>query len=396
LPGSGGQYGEPVPVGYLILILLIAGFALLQLIPVPRNPLVRVASFWTSMVVNEQPHWFAMLLLASTGLAIASGDIDSPAGWLLVGAAAIAVIGLIAIAWRMFPARGALRGAISDLDPAALQNLEGRGPGLAALAAPFGFGRRRVEFTAGIPYGPAGERNLLDVYRPRKGPVTGPTLIYLHGGGFKGGSRKREGQLALYRLAARGWACVSASYRVSPDAQFPDYPIDLKRVIAWAREDGARFGVDPDRIFLAGSSAGGHIAATVALTANEPLLQPGFESVDTSVAGTIGLYGYYGGLEYGSLRPRGPLPSSPRDLIRPGAPPFLIVHGDRDTIVSVGIARSFVKRLREAGIEAAYAELPGAQHTFDLLRSVRNQNVTDAIEDFAAWVLSDRSVTGSD
>ena len=92
-----------MPVGYLILILLIAGFALLQLIPVPRNPLVRVASFWTSMVVNEQPHWFAMLLLASTGLAIASGDIDSPAGWLLVGAAAIAVIGLIAIAWMSFP-----------------------------------------------------------------------------------------------------------------------------------------------------------------------------------------------------------------------------------------------------------------------------------------------------
>ena len=380
----------------VILILLIAGFTLLQLIPAPRNPLVRVASFWTSMVVNEQPQWFAILLLGSTGLTIASGRVHSPSGWILIGAAAMTLAGLIVIAWRMFPARGALRKAISNLGEGAPQSLRGRGPGLTTLALPFGFGRRKVDFTPAVSYGPAGERNLLDVYRPRKGPVTGPTLIYLHGGGFKGGSRKREGQLALYRLAARGWVCISASYRLSPEAQFPDYPIDLKRVIAWAKSEGSAFGVDPDRIFLAGSSAGGHIAATAALTVNEPLLQPGFESADTSVAGMIGLYGYYGGLEYGTLRPRGPLPSSPRELIHRGAPPFLIVHGDRDTIVSAGIARSFAGRLREAGIKIAYAELPGAQHTFDLLRSVRNVNVIDAIEDFAGWVLSHRSVTGPD
>ncbi len=377
-----------MPFGLLILVLLVGLFVLLQLIPVPRNPLVRVASFWTGIVVNEQPHWFALILLLVTGVTFASGDVDSPGAWLVVGLALFTIGGLTAVTLRMFRARGVLRDSINDLSPSATTHLQGDPPLLGALLAPLAFGRRRVEFRPGISYGPACDSNLLDVYRPRNVKVTGPTLIYLHGGGFKGGSRKREGQLALYRLAAMGWMCVSASYRISPEAQFPDYPIDLKRVIAWARSEGSEWGVDPGRIFLAGSSAGGHIAATAALTVNEPILQPGFESVDTSVAGAIGLYGYYGGLEYGSLRPRGPLPSSPRDMIHPGAPPFLLVHGDRDTIVSVGIARSFASRLREAGVETAYAELPGAQHTFDLLRSVRNESVIDAIADFAAWVES--------
>jgi acetyl esterase/lipase len=173
---------------------------------------------------------------------------------------------------------------------------------------------------------------------------------------------------------------------MSPEVQFPEYVIDLKKVIAWARREGLNHDVDPERIFLAGGSAGGHIAATAGLTANEPLLQPGFEDVDTSVAGVIGLYGYYGNLEFGSLRPRGPFSSSPRKLVEPGAPPFLVIHGQRDTVVGVGNARHFVRELESAGNEVAFAELPGAQHTFDLLRSVRVEDTIDAIEDFAEWV----------
>ena len=209
--------------------------------------------------------------------------------------------------------------------------------------------------------------------------------IYLHGGGFKSGAKRREGQRALYRLAASGWVCIGANYRMSPEVQFPEYAIDLKKVIAWARSEGLAHGVDPGRIFLAGGSAGGHIAATAGLTANEPLLQPGFEDADTTVAGVVGLYGYYGNLKFGSLRPGGPISSSPRELVRPGAPPFLVIHGQRDTVVGVGNARRFVGELESAGNEVAFAELPGAQHTFDLLRSVRVEDTIDAIEDFAEW-----------
>lgn len=374
-----------MPVGYLLLVLFIGGCALLQLIPVPRNPLLRVASFWTSLVVNEQPHWFGALLVASTGFAFTQGDIDNWAARGLVLMALLELIGLARMLRRSFPSRNAVRGAIASLDPQAVRATDGRQRVAMTLLAPLAYGRRRVKRIPDISYGPAGRRNLLDVYLPRNGEVSGPTLIYLHGGGFKSGDKRREGQLALYRLASRGWVCISANYRLSPSGQFPDYPIDLKKVIAWSKSEGLDFGVDPNRIFLAGGSAGGHIAATVGLTIDDVRLQPGFEDADTSVAGVVGIYGYYGNLNFGSLRPAGPLPSSPIALVHPEAPPFLILHGDRDTVVSIGNARAFAQRLRESGAPVAFAELPGGQHTFDLLRSVRNVNAVDAIEDFARW-----------
>jgi len=338
------------------------------------------------MLVNEQPHWFALLLVASTGFAFSQGDLDS-AGGAAVGAVAVAeVAGLAFVFERMFSSRSALREAVGHLAEGAVRKLDGRGNRrLATLALPLGFGRWKVERIGDISYGPAGKRNLMDLYRPRHGEPTGPTLIYLHGGGFTSGAKRREGQRALFRLAASGWVCIGANYRMSPAVQYPEYVVDLKKVIAWVRSDGIGYGADPERIFLAGGSAGGHIAACAALTANEPVLQPGFEETDTSVSGAIGLYGYYGGLNYGNLRPRGPLPSAPVALVGPDAPPFLVIHGERDTVVGVGNARKFAAALRAAGGDVAFAELPGAQHTFDLLRSIRVEDEIDAIEDFAAW-----------
>ena len=85
--------------------------------------------------------------------------------------------------------------------------------------------------------------------------------------------------------------CVSANYRLFPAAKFPDPLIDVKRVIAWVREHGRAYGADPTAVFLAGSSAGGHLASMAALTPNQPGFQPGFADTDTSVAGAVSLYG---------------------------------------------------------------------------------------------------------
>lgn len=377
-----------MPYGYLFVVLLVGICLLLQLIATPRVAALRSASFWTSMVVNEQPHWFAIMLIASTVLAFAQDDIDSGPAWVAVVLAGAVIAGLLLLLLRAFPSRRALEGALESLEPGAARQVSEPKRYAATLLGPYAYGRGRVERIADLRYGPAGERNLLDVYRPRNREVTGPVLIYLHGGSFKGGNKKRESQLMLNRLAGNGWSCVTANYRLSPEGQFPDYVIDLKRVIDWVRKEGRDLGACPERIFLAGGSAGGHIAATAALTANEPLLQPGFEAADTSVAGVIGLYGYYGKLNFGGLRPRGPLPSSPRELVHRGAPPFLMIHGDRDTVVGIDHARKFASRLREAEVPVAFAELPWAQHTFDLLRSARNENAVDAIQDFAAFVES--------
>ena len=83
--------------------------------------------------------------------------------------------------------------------------------------------------------------------------------------------RKNSQSLPLiYQLASQGWVCISANYRLSPAARFPDHLIDAKKVIAWVREHGFEYGADPTTIFLAGNSAGGHMAAMAALTPNDP------------------------------------------------------------------------------------------------------------------------------
>jgi acetyl esterase/lipase len=248
--------------------------------------------------------------------------------------------------------------------------------------------RRAVERIANIRYGPAGRRNLLDLYRHRTRPSCGPTLIYLHGGAFRFGSKRFGARALLYRLASHGWVCVSANYRLLPAARFPDPLIDVKKAIAWVREHGHEYGADPAIVFVAGSSAGGHLASLAALTPNDSAFQPGFEGADTSVTAAICLYGYYG-----PIASDGP-PSSPLACANTNAPPFFVAHGDQDTAVIVDDARRFVQQLRAASSNpVVYAELPAMQHGFDLFRSRRFETVVDGIEAFAAWVRSrDRRV----
>jgi acetyl esterase/lipase len=239
-----------------------------------------------------------------------------------------------------------------------------------------------VERVANIGYGDAGRWNLLDVYRHRSRPSGCPTLVYLHGGAFRSGRKNREARALLYRLASQGWLCVSANYRLSPPARFPDHLVDVKKAIAWVRADGREYGADPSVLLVAGSSAGGNLAAAAALTAKDPRFQPGFEHVDTSVTAAISLYGYYGNYS-------GVVGSSPASFVHADAPPFFLAHGNRDTIVLVEDARTFAGTLRSSSSNpVVYAELPGGQHSFDLFESARFASVIDGIEAFAAQLRS--------
>jgi acetyl esterase/lipase len=92
----------------------------------------------------------------------------------------------------------------------------------------------------------------------------------------------------------------------------------------------------------------------------------------------VSLYGYYG--------PYGDPASSPLNVVRTDAPPFFVAHGDLDTIMLVDDARQFVELLRrESSSPVVYAELPGAQDTFDLFHSLRFEAVVDGIEAFVEW-----------
>ena len=277
----------------------------------------------------------------------------------------------------------------AQIEPSTASPLRRRLPVARILFAPFCFRRRDVERVRNILYGDAGRANLLDVYRHRSHPSGAPTLVHFHGGAFVMGKKSREVRPLMYRLASQGWVCISANYRLRPAARFPAPLIDVKKVLAWVREQGREFGADPAVVFVGGSSAGAHLASVAALTQNDPTFQPGFESVDTSVSGVVCLGGYYGSVNSDRTRP-----SSPLAYVKVDAPPFFVAHGDLDTLVVVGDARSFVERLRSVSTNpVVYAELPGGQHAFDLFHSIRFEAVVDGIEAFAAWIRSrDRSI----
>jgi acetyl esterase/lipase len=204
-------------------------------------------------------------------------------------------------------------------------------------------------------------------------------IVYLHGGGYFSGSKDREGRLLLYRLAAQGWVGVTATYRLRPRATFADHHADIERVLAWVREHIAEHGGDPDRVVVAGSSAGAHLASIAALTPRP--------ATERRPVAAVCLYGYYG--YYYGLGPADTPVSSPLGYAADAAPPVFVAHGDRDPMVPVEAAREFVAHLRAASPNpVVYAELPGAQHAFDLYRSVRHEAVIDGVEDFLARVVA--------
>jgi acetyl esterase/lipase len=389
--------GGNVPVGYLLSVGLVALPTLFALVPQRSLPDL---SFRLGLLLNEVPIVGFYWLLVSTALASAQGDINAAGGWATAGLAALTTAGLAIIAWRGLQARPALAQATDEalgagwrtaIDPELAARLRRRLPLARILLLPLSRRRRDVERVANIPYGDAGRRNLLDLYRHRGHPSGSPVLIHLHGGGYYRGRKNSQSLPLLYRLASQGWVCVSANYRLRPAAQHPDHLIDLKKVIAWVRAYGHEYGADPGMLFVSGSSAGAHMASLAALTPNDPSFQPGFEDADTSVTAAIGLNGWYGGY-YGQEDA-----SSPLACVRADAPPFFIAHGDHDTVAPVEVARHFAGTLGSVSTNpVVYAELPGAQHAFDLFGSLRFEMVVDAIEAFAAWVRSREIRSGHD
>ncbi|KAB2390450.1 alpha/beta hydrolase [Actinomadura montaniterrae] len=377
-------------IGYLTTLILVGVPTLLALWPVRRPATLAELTFLVNLAINEVPHLALVLLAPATVMTALDGDLGV-SGW---AAAGLIVAGLVVIAARGRRSAHALPRALDDglgagwraaVAPDLAAALGRRPPYLRILAMPFRLRPRAVVKVRNISYGEAGRRNLLDVYHHRSRPAGAPVLIHLHGGKYRQGRKSTQSMPLVHRLARQGWVVVSANYRLRPAATHPDHLIDAKKMIAWVRRHGHEYGADPGALFVSGSSAGGHMALLAGLTPDDPAYQPGFEDADTTVTAVIVFNGYYGPY-FGDGESDD---SAPAAHLRPDAPPVLLVHGDRDTIVPVESARSFAARLREVSANAVvYAELPWAQHAFDLFPSLRFEAVVDTVEAFAAWVRS--------
>jgi acetyl esterase/lipase len=289
---------------------------------------------------------------------------------------------------------------------------------LAAYAWPFRMADPRVHVKRNLPYTEGGRRALCDIYLPASGPVApAPVLIQIHGGGWTIGHKAQQGLLLMNRMAARGWICVAVNYRLAPKYRWPTQIVDVKRAIAWVRENIAEYGGDPGYLVVTGGSAGGHLSSLAALTPNEKEWQPGFEDSDTSVAAAVPFYGVYdftGDETYTRLMrerflsrvvfERGAsledfAKASSASHVGDAAPEFFVIHGANDTLARVEQARAFVEKLKAAAPgKVTYLELPHTQHAFDVFGSVRAQHTIRGVQRWlewhrAAW-LADRSESG--
>lgn len=253
--------------------------------------------------------------------------------------------------------------------------------------------RDGVSVLRNVPFARRDGRVLkMDIYRGPDAAERRPGLVYFHGGAWVLGDKREQGLPLCNHLASLGWVCANANYRLSPGATYPDHVADAKTAVAWLREHADEYGLDPDFIAIAGNSAGGHIAAMTALTKN-PLPNDGMDPQDASVQAIITYYGVYDltnrlGVHGSAFLDRliGPYvikaffdeeperfhAASPKDHTGRVAAPWLVLQGDRDSLTPAPEAREFIRRLREHSNDVVgYAELPGAQHAFDIYYSLR-------------------------
>ncbi|KAA0270399.1 MAG: alpha/beta hydrolase [Acidobacteria bacterium] len=373
----------------------------------PRAPLalvLRVTRWWAATVLRESgPHLIAAGIAALAALRVLG--VRGRVSAMLRGLAVIGTAWEARNAWLAHRSTIRIDAALEGLEPEAGVP---RVPRAHLAIPPLMFVTREVRRERGLVFAEVdGTRLRLDVYRSAAASAGGgprPAVIQVHGGGWFAGSRYEQGIPLLNHLAQIGWTGFNIDYRLSPEATFPDQIVDVKRAIAWVRSNAGRLGIDPGMICITGGSAGGHLTALAGLTENAPEYQPGFEGADTSLAAAVPFYGVYdftnaGGFYYAGMRdwvleqvvfkrryadaPGLFRAASPSFRVHAGAPPFLVIHGERDTLVPVADARDFVARLRAVSRQPVrYIELPAAEHAFDLWPSERTARVAEGIGRF--------------
>jgi acetyl esterase/lipase len=239
-----------------------------------------------------------------------------------------------------------------------------------------------VRVERGVAYLPADREELADLYFPLAPPagVRLPAVVIIHGGGWNGGQRDGKRELNIGgTLARNGYVAMSIDYKLARGigAIWPQNLWDCKTAVRWLRVNADRLGLDPDRIGVMGGSAGGHLAAMVALTTPSDGLDPvaPYGEVSCAVRCCIDLYGIADIARYHDVRMLGKTIQEAPELYRLASPvtyvrrnsvPFLILHGTADKTVSIEQSKLFAAVLQKAGVPHEFVIVPDAPHTFDL------------------------------
>jgi acetyl esterase/lipase len=226
-----------------------------------------------------------------------------------------------------------------------------------------------------VPNGHALQK--LDLYVPKSSEKQLPLIVWIHGGGWKGGSKD---QCPALSWSGKGFAVASINYRLSQDGKFPAQIKDCKAAVRWLRTQAKKYRIDPDQVVAWGGSAGGHLASLVGTAQDVPEWEQGHGIGSSQVQAVIDWYGRAdltpvstdpalaesasASLLGGSGREVGELAreASPILHVSRDDPPFLIMHGDLDDVVPVQQSQTFAKALRKAGVKVSLVVLKGAGH----------------------------------
>ncbi|MEU1148724.1 alpha/beta hydrolase fold domain-containing protein [Streptomyces sp. NPDC005863] len=373
--------------------LLNAALAVLVAAPLPRLPLlVLVAGAITS---------WGLVLLPPGLLGLAAAALAGRRHPWCAGLAALA--SFAALVYGVMPYAAAYGTAVRQGQPLApARYFDGvnyakvpdrartltyaRVPGPHGTRSPHGTGGTRGPHHARGAHRAKTQKLRLDLWAlPRRAAVRRPAVVWVHGGGWNKGHRSQTPEWNRW-FNARGWSVFDVDYRLAPGATQLDQIGDVKCAVGWVRRHARVYGLDPERLLLAGSSAGGNLALAAAYTEGDARVPASCGAApDTSVSGVVSLYGPtdMGRLIAGTaLRGDPMIPrlmggsaasaparyrlGSPARLVRGDVPPTLLLHGSADRAVPVAQARELARRLKAVGAPATYVELPWADHCFDV------------------------------
>jgi acetyl esterase/lipase len=232
----------------------------------------------------------------------------------------------------------------------------------------------------------------LDVWsQPNESKTPKPVLIFYYGGGWANGERWHYG-FAARAYAAKGFVVVVPDYRKVPQVRFPVFNQDAAEAVKWARDNVAKYGGDPDRIAVAGHSAGAYIAVMMALDGHY-LSDIGVDP--KIIRAGVGLSGPYDFLPFDSKRsinamrrwPR-PLETQPVTYVRRDAPPLLLVTGTADDTVKPRNAMILTQRLNAAGAVVSFKAYEGLSHE-DVVAALSNvfRSKAPVLDDSAAFLI---------
>lgn len=279
----------------------------------------------------------------------------------------------------------------------------------------------------------------LDLFLPAgagKDGKTYPVIVYIHGGGWMGGGPRRSAAFqdwpkVLASIAAKGYVVASVGYRFSGEAPFPAAVKDVKSAIRWLRANGGRYGVDADRFAAWGQSAGGHLAALVGTSCGDPAFaedapagaaRPAtVETVPTGTGSTgpisdcvqavVSWFGIYDLATMPSYLSTDAPPTEPLRMflgcaatgcdaerarmaspiahVQSKAPPFLLLHGQDDSVVPVAQQERFAAALAAAKVSVKTRVFDGANHSWiaqkpERTAEVSRQALADTVDFIAA------------